>query len=207
MKVYLVRHGETTGNIDSLYQTAETPLSPEGENQAKKVADRFKRTNIDLIYTSVHVRAQETSKFISKKTGAKIEPWDKLMEIRRPKEVRGKRIDDPDVEEIMKDVIANFANPNWKYSDEENFFDLETRAILVLDHLLKRHRDQTIICISHGTFIKFLASKAILRNKLTPEIFDLFRHNVWSANTGITKLEYTENHGWRLSYWNDVTHI
>ncbi len=207
MKLFLVRHGETMGNIGNLYQTADTPLSPEGENQAKKVADRFKGASIDLIYSSTHVRAQETSKLISKETGAKIEPWEKLMEIRRPKEVRGKRVDDHDVEKIMQEVTANFANPNWKYSDEENFFDLEARANLVLDHLLKNHRGQAVICVSHGTFIKFLASKAIFRNKLTPEIFNLFRHNVWSANTGVTKLEYTEKYGWRLSYWNDVTHI
>ncbi len=207
MKLFLIRHGETTGNIDNLYQTAETPLSPEGENQAKKVAGRFKGINIDLIYTSSHLRALETSKLISKETGAKVEPWEKLMEIRRPKEVRGKRVDNADVEKIMKEVTTNFANPDWKYSDEENFFDLEARANLVLDHLLKNHRDQTIICVSHGTFIKFLACLAIFRNKLTPEIFDLFRHHVWTANTGVTKLEYTEKYGWRLSYWNDITHI
>ncbi|QQG41377.1 MAG: histidine phosphatase family protein [Candidatus Woesebacteria bacterium] len=207
MKLFLVRHGETTGNIGNLYQTSSTPLSTEGENQAKKVADRFKEANIDLIYSSAHMRAEETSKLISKETGAKIELWEKLMEIRRPSEVRGKRVDDPDVEKIMKEVTANFANRDWKYSDEENFFDLESRAVLVLDHLLTKHRDQTIICVSHGTFIKFLASKAIFRDKLTPEIFDLFRHHVWSANTGVTKLEYTERYGWRLSYWNDITHI
>ena len=207
MKLYLVRHGETTGNIGDMYQTEKTPLTPKGENQAKKVAERLKEAHIDLIYSSPHERAQRTSGIISKTISAKVELWEKLMEIRRPKEVRGKSVNDPDTDKIMREVIVNFDNPDWKYSDEENFFDLSERANLVLNHLIKNHKNQNVVCVSHGTFIKFIVCSVIFGDKLTPEFFDLFRHHVWTANTGITKIEYSDKHGWRLLYLNDITHL
>lgn len=207
MFLYLVRHGETTGNVGGMYQTEETPLTPMGEKQAARVALRLKDLSIDLIYSSTHLRAQQTSKIISQEIGAKIEPWEKLMELRRPKEVRGKHLGEGDTDQILDDVSKNFGNPDWKYSDEENFFDLKERASLVLDHLSKKHAEQTVVCVSHGTFIKFLVCQAIFGDELTPKIFETFRHKVWAENTGVTKLEFTEKHGWRLSFWNDVTHI
>lgn len=207
MKLYLVRHGQTTGNIGDLYQTESTPLTKTGEAQAKRAAKRLKNLGVDLIYSSTHDRAQKTSEIISAVIGAKVELWDKLMEIRRPKEVRGKSVDDPEADKIMQEVIKNFDNPNWKYSDEENFYDLSARAKNVLDHLLEHHKGQTIVCVSHGTFIKFLAASVVFREKLTPELFDLFRHHVWAQNTGITKIEYNEKHGFRLLSWNDTSHL
>lgn len=207
MKLYLVRHGETTGNVSGMYQNEETPLTDRGIEQARQVAKRLTNKSIDLIYSSTHLRAHETAKIISESTGAVIELSPDLTEIRRPKEVRGKYDTDPETQKIMKKVIANFANNNWKYSDEENFFDLYERAVKVLTHLTKKHRGQTILCVSHGTFIKFLAFVAVFGNILTPELFMHMRHSFYAENTGITELNLEENGKWRLHTWNDMSHL
>jgi broad specificity phosphatase PhoE len=190
-----------------MYQNETTPLTEKGVAQAHQVAKRLKNKSINLIYSSTHVRAHETAKIIAKSTGATIELSADLTEIRRPKEVRGKFDSDPKIQKIMQEVILNFANPDWKYSDEENFFDLYKRAEKVLTHLVKNHSGQTILCVSHGTFIKFLAFVAVFGEKLTPELFMHMRHSFYAENTGITELNMEKKGKWRLHTWNDMSHL
>lgn len=207
MKVYLVRHGETEGNVGNFYQTEETPLTPHGIEQAKKIAKRLRGKGIDLIYSSTHLRAKKTSEILASVIKAPIEPWDRLMEIRRPKEIRGKHKDDPGVSEIERQMIENFGEKNKRISDEENFLDVTVRARTVLAHFVEKHKDQDIVCVSHGTFIKVITSIVLLQDALTPKIFDYIRHHLWSENTGLTVIEYREDKGYRLLTWNDTSHL
>ena len=207
MKIYLVRHGETVGNKEGYHQTAETPLSEYGVTQTKKVADRLKGKGVDLIYSSTHDRAIKTAEFISNAISVPIEPWGSLKEIKRPNEIVGKSVNDPAVKEIENLILSNFGKTNWKYSDEENFEDLNTRATLVLDHLLEKHSDQTVLCVSHGTFIKVLVAKALFGKNLTPDILSTLRFGLRIENTGISILKYTQEYGWGLASWNDTNHL
>lgn len=207
MIIYLVRHGETEGNRGDFHQTPRTPLTEHGILQAKKVAERLKVKEIDLIYSSTHDRAIKTAEFISKTLEIPIEPWGNLKEIKRPEEVIGKNIKDPEVVKIDNLVSSNFGKKGWKYSDEENFEDLNARAKQVLDHLLEKHSNQTVLCVTHGTFIKVLVSKAIFGEKLTPNVFSALRSGLRVENTGVSILRHTGEHGWGLISWNDTNHL
>jgi uncharacterized phosphatase len=81
MKVYFVRHGESVGNREEFHQTVDTPLSAAGVDQAKKIAGRLKKFNVDLIITSPVARARETAGIISKTINIPIEEWDELIEV------------------------------------------------------------------------------------------------------------------------------
>lgn len=207
MKIYLVRHGETVGNAKNFHQTPETPLTQTGINQAKAVAKRLKDRNIDFIYSSTHLRTQQTSQIISEEIGVPVELWKGLMELRRPKEVIGKSVRDPEVAQIDELITQKFTDRNYRFSDEEIFDDLVKRGREVLDHILTKHRNQTVLCVSHGTFIKVLVTCAIFGDLLTPELFATFRVKTWAANTGITILEYSKERGFRLLSWNDMSHL
>lgn len=206
-RVYFVRHGETEGNVSNYYQTAETPLTQKGIAQAKSIAERLKNHGVDLIYSSPHVRAVNTSEVISKELNVPIEKWEKLTEIRRPKEIKGKPANDPDVIEIEKRMIENFGTPDRRISDEENFFDVHARGFAVLEHLAQKHKGETVVCVSHGTFIKVLVATILLQARLTPEIFDYIRHHLFAENTGLSVAEYSEEKNWKLLTWNDVSHL
>lgn len=207
MKVYLVRHGETTGNLKNFHQLPETPLTEAGVVQAKSVAKRLKNCGVDLVYSSPNKRAVQTAEIISGETGAPVEAWGNLTEIRRPKEIVGKSGDDPEIKKIENLLVKNFGKSNWKYSDEENFEDLSIRAKAVFDHLLKNHDNQTVVCVSHGTFIKVLAACAIFGDSLNSDTFNTLRIKMWAGNTGVTILDHDEKHGWRLLSWNDTSHL
>lgn len=207
MKLYLIRHGETIGNKQEFHQVPETPLTETGIEQVKRVAKRLKSRNIGLIYASTHDRTKKTAEIISEVIGAPIELWGNLTEIRRPKEIVGKSANDPKIRKIEDLLFENFGKKGWRYSDEENFEDLLIRGKSVLNHLLDRHKDQTVLCVSHGTFIKVIIATAIFGEKLTPEVFLTLRHKMWAGNTGITLLEHDQKHGWRLLTWNDMSHL
>lgn len=67
MRLIITRHGETEENKQSIIQ-GHNPgkLSPEGIEQAKKVALRLKDETIDYIYSSDLARAADTAKEIAK---------------------------------------------------------------------------------------------------------------------------------------------
>ena len=67
MRLIIVRHGETEGNIKRIIQGhMQEPLDEAGIQQAKRVAERLKTEKIDAIYSSDLKRARMTAEEIIK---------------------------------------------------------------------------------------------------------------------------------------------
>jgi len=67
MKLILTRHGETEDNAEKIIQShLPGKLSPEGEAQAEKLAQRLKDEKIDIIFSSDLKRAADTAKIVAK---------------------------------------------------------------------------------------------------------------------------------------------
>jgi len=207
MNVYLVRHGQSEGNLKGQYQGPEVSLSPEGIEQAKILAKRLKNIPINIIYASPFTRAKQTAEIIAKELSLPIEYWEDLRERKRPSELEGLNTDDPKAIEIKDQIAKNWLKGNWKYSDDESFEDLKNRGQTVIKNLVNKHREQDVLCVSHGTIMKMIVSWAIFGNKLTPEVFWEFDNHTWNQNTGITHLGFTDKYGWSLLTWNDTTHL
>src|SRR5258706_7129556 len=207
MNVYFVRHGESEGNLKKVHQGEDVPLSEKGENQAKLVAKLFKKIPVDVIYASPYLRAKQTAEIISKELDLPIEFWESLKELRRPSELEGLEYGDPKATEIKKIIKENQVKADWKYSDDESFNDLITRAKEVEKHIFEHHKDQNVLCISHIQIMVMIVLQIIFQDKLTPEVFWQFYYHCRQKNTGITQLEYTEDFGWNLVTWNDTTHL
>ncbi|WP_045233917.1 histidine phosphatase family protein, partial [Deinococcus pimensis] len=62
MRLTLVRHGVTEWNAVGRWQGhADTPLSPDGERQARLLGRRLAGERFDLVYTSDLSRAARTA--------------------------------------------------------------------------------------------------------------------------------------------------
>jgi probable phosphoglycerate mutase len=207
MKVYFVRHGESVGNKSGLHQKEDMPLSETGRLQAEKIAERLRKYKIDLIFTSPIQRTKETAGIISKSLDIPVEVMDELAEAKGPSEIVGMAISNPEALRVKNLIRENYAKGNWKYSDEENFDDLNVRIRSFLDHILKTHKDQDILCVSHATLIKFIVCKMVFGDELTPRIFHIFFHHFWASNTGLTVCEYEEESGWWVRHFNDTSHL
>jgi broad specificity phosphatase PhoE len=207
MKVYFVRHGESVGNKANLHQTSEMPLSDTGITQAKRIAKRLKKFKIDYILASPVIRARQTAGIISASLNVPIEEWEELAEVKGPTELKGKSYADPKVSAIKKLIRENYVKGNWKYSDEENYEEINFRAGKLLNHLVKDHFNDDVICVSHATYIKFLVAKMLFGDNLKPEISHIFYHHFLMQNTGLTVCEYDKENGWLIRHLNDASHL
>lgn len=208
MIIYFVRHGESLGNKGGTYQTLDTPLSKEGVSQAKKVGKRLTGIHFDLIYSSDAVRTRQTIEFINQSLDAeKIEYWEELREIRTPTEVQNKNHESPEVKKIMDNVLDNFKKNTGSYSDEESFNELNLRAKKVIDHLEIKHKDQTILVVSHAAFIKTMVGRLIFGDELTGAILLQMRFHMDLQNTGVTICQKHPRWGWQLNTWSDMSHL
>lgn len=72
--IYIIRHGETDGNLTKYLQgcSKDNPLNAKGLAQAQKVMEFFKDKPLDAIYSSPLKRAQQTAAPLAESKGLKI---------------------------------------------------------------------------------------------------------------------------------------
>jgi broad specificity phosphatase PhoE len=81
MKIYLIRHGQTTGDIEDRYGgDYDDELTEKGIMQAKELAEKLSNSKIKIIYSSPRKRALATAQIIAEKTCAPIKLVDNLRE-------------------------------------------------------------------------------------------------------------------------------
>ncbi len=82
MRLLLVRHGESLGNVTRVMQGRDDPLTDRGRRQAREVAAYLReRGDIRFIYASPLARAFETSQIIGHAVGVEPQPRENLAEI------------------------------------------------------------------------------------------------------------------------------
>lgn len=66
MKLYLIRHGQTTGDVEDRFGgDYDDHLTDEGKSQSKVLADKLKNKNIEIIFSSPRIRAEETARILA----------------------------------------------------------------------------------------------------------------------------------------------
>lgn len=213
--VYFVRHGETEGNAGNFFQDSDTALNKKGLSQAVAVAERCANLPFETLLTSTMTRALQTAAAVSARTGKSIETSDLFKERHRPDELSGRMKTDPDVEEMHEKWRASIFSGGPRFSNGENFDDLNNRASKALDFLL-HHPSEHIAVVTHGFFLRFLVAKTIFGDALRPAqlaaVLKTFRTN----NTGITMFQFgvhpdnDSNHKgehWIVRVWNDHAHL
>jgi glucosyl-3-phosphoglycerate phosphatase len=75
-----VRHGETDGNRQRVYQVAEQPLNANGLAQARRASDALARHPAKRIVASTMPRAWRTAEIIAAPLGLSLVPTDHLRE-------------------------------------------------------------------------------------------------------------------------------
>ena len=207
--IYLVRHGESEGNVGPIGQTAETPLTDNGRRQAALVGDRCAKIDIDTIICSTMVRARQTADYILEKNPKPIEYSDLFIERRRPSASLGVSKDDPDAVEAENEIVEKFHLPGYRHSDEENFDDIKIRVQKAFEYLESRKEDSLLV-VSHGMFLRVMAAYLVLGDKLNAEECRQFLRTMGTENTCISVFRYEKGHEWRpwqLLRWNDHAHL
>ena len=206
MKLFLVRHGQSTLNKVNTHQTPTTPLSPEGIKQARLVAAKLKGMRFDVVLCSKYLRAVQTSEIINRALRKRIRYTPLLNEHRMPSEIQGMVSGSKFIVEMQKKRARHLRDPSWHFSDEENEFELRDRAIRFLNYA-RRMGKRSVLAITHGAFIDMIITVAIFGKETMPEDFLRIHQHFHPKNAGITELEFTEKRLWRLRTFNDCSHL
>lgn len=149
-KYILLRHGETiyqTKKKAFLYSWPEktpTRLTKEGEKQIKSVAKKLKDKKIDLIYSSDFFRTRQTAEIVAKELSLKIKFDKQLRDINW-----GIYQDGP--QEIYRQI---FSTKKQRFSKRppkgESWRDVKKRMVNFFKKIEKKHKEKTILIVSHG---------------------------------------------------------
>lgn len=197
MKVYFLRHGQSELNLDdTVHQDNSTPLSKQGYQQAHEVAKLFKKVPLDIIFASPYSRSAETAKVIAEKINKPLKVLNLLKERKRPTEVERKNYNNPKAVKIKKIIRENYNNPNFKYSDEETFFEIKKRAQDLFSYF-KKSQFENILAVTHEHLLNMIISITIIGPKLTPEQYLRLDEKVKIKNTSCLKFIYKED-AWKI---------
>lgn len=206
MTVYIVRHGESEGNIKGVHQSEDELLTARGLKQATQVAHRFHNLSVDLILTSHATRARQTADEIAKVTNAPIQINKKLIEKKGPTQLIGTKHSTHESEKYTALMLQNIDDPQFHFADEENNWDFIARIDSVLQDI-ESYTEGTIVVVSHGFTIKALLGHMIFGDEFTSREFEQLKWKLETKNTGITVCDFSRSKGWKVKTINDFAHL
>jgi broad specificity phosphatase PhoE len=81
MKIYICRHGQTTGDIEDRYGGSyDDHLTKKGRNQAQELANKLVNSGTQILYCSPLIRTQETAEILKSQLGCEIKTIEDLKE-------------------------------------------------------------------------------------------------------------------------------
>ena len=199
-RIILVRHGETTWNVEGRYQGQEdTPLSERGLTQGHLLAEGLRNTPIDLCISSPLQRSYQTCKFCADLHNLSVATDERLLEINHGT-----------WEGILaKDIAAQYPEEfhQWHTTPHlvqmpgggETLEDVRKRVRDAFDDYVVQYPDKTILVAAHDA-----VNKAIIC-----DILGLGMEHFWQIkqdNTCINVLEYQEG-AWRIVLLNATNHM
>lgn len=146
MKIYLVRHGQSVGNLRRLwYGSTDHPLTDLGREQARLVGEKLKNASFAVCYASPLSRAWETAQLVMAGRSQPIIPVPDLQE-QHMGLLEHKTFDQ--VAQAEPDRISRY-NENWVHETppEGEAYDtgMAPRVARVLDSLAEKGEDCLLV--------------------------------------------------------------
>lgn len=197
----IVRHGECPGNREGLFRgRKDFPLNENGVKQAQALATAIsKRWDISAVYSGPLSRAMETARIVAERCDAPFYSDESFNNINLgPWEGRPKV-------EVEKEFPKEWQT--WLLSPEdlrlpgaESLGDVQRRAFEGLEALIRRHRGEPFVVVSHRAVIKPLIAACL---KISPPYF--WRTHVDTASYSV--LVHNGARGYCLTQLNETDHL
>ncbi len=215
-ELYLIRHGQSFGNIESgpesnkLCDIHDPLLTKLGEEQAERVGQYLSEIDFDAIYSSALRRAAATASRISvhQKKELPVHIMADLCEIWIPSEYRGMDIESLK-EYCPQAVLPRGSDPDAPtiVTDEATEEEMFQRAKRVLDYISSRyHNGEKVAIVAHAGLLTYIIFYIIGYRFYQPG------YDFRLSNTGISRLIFfrkgTNKYGDIIfDKVNDTTHL
>ncbi|HJQ45136.1 MAG TPA: histidine phosphatase family protein [Amycolatopsis sp.] len=197
MRLYLVRHAESTGNVRKILDTAlpGPPLTDLGQEQAQTLAAKLAGEPIAAVYASQATRAQQTATPLAAALAMEVQVIEGVHEVNvGDLEGRGDKEALREFAATVRPWTQGDLNPSMPGG--ESGFQVRRRYTAAVGELRAKHlEDHTIVLVSHGGAIRLSAEW--LADNVRPELAD----QGLIPNTGIVELETLDDGGWRCLSW------
>lgn len=176
MRLLLVRHGESTGNLTGVLQSADEPLTPRGREQARTVAARLAaRGDVRKLYASPLLRALDTATIIGDMLGLPVEPEPRFAEI-NVGHAAGQTFDEWATAHPDEALRFQTDGVDYQFPGGESARKLATRTAEAIDELVSTHRllDGAVVVVSHGGALTWTVSHLLRepRDEWPRRLFD-----------------------------------
>ena len=199
-RVFLVRHGVTTlGKEDRFAGATDVPLSDEGREQARHLAERLRAEKISAVYSSPLGRTLETARILAEPHGLEVQTRDGLREISHG---RWEQMTRREVEEKFPDECAQWEKDPYTFAPQggESGLAVTARALPVLIDLVRQHSACCILIVSHKATIRLLLSSLL---GFDPR---RYRDNLDQNPAALNIVDFKDPTRARLTLFNDTSH-
>lgn len=199
LELTIVRHGETKGNQQMLYQGwTDTPLDQKGVQQAERLALRLRIEEFDRIYSSPLVRAFRTATIVNRFHGLEISKVDNIKEIHFGEwENMSRR----QLEELYPGYMKEWRKDwrNYAAPGGESLEIAYDRINSWLDGIIRENRNGRFLIVSHAGAIRTMVSHLVGKGT----------ENHWNyqiSNCSITVIKVFDGFP-VMSLFNDTSHL
>lgn len=137
-EVYFVRHAQSDHGVGD---DITRPLTDEGKNDTRAVADLLKSRNIGFIASSPYIRAIDTVGLYSLQTGLDVNVYEDFRE-RNAGTWSG--------DDFLEYIEKQWVDFDYHMEDGESLREVRERNILALKRLLSEHEGERIAIATHG---------------------------------------------------------
>lgn len=148
MKIYLIRHGESSSDIEDRYGGAyDDHLTPVGRSQAKELVVKLADKNIEVIFSSPLLRAKETADILKQMLGCDLKIAENLKERNRYGFLSGMKKSDARLKHTEEVETAKDYKNSIKGA--ETYEDFKKRVVIAFDELSNAKFD-SIVIVAHA---------------------------------------------------------
>lgn len=165
--IYLVRHGQTTGDVENRYGgDYDDRLTGFGQRQAKALAPELLDKGIEVIYTSPRIRARETSRILQNDLKVGVA----LMEDFRERNHYGilSGLTKAEAKKKYPKEVEKVKDYKTCATDGEEYADFEKRVRRAFKDLLKTKK-KTVMVVTHGGVCRFVYREMLKKGEIELE--------------------------------------
>jgi len=196
----MVRHGATILSAEDRFAGAtDVPLSDEGREQTRRLAERLSRERIAAVYASPLGRTIETAQILAAPHKLDVQALEGLREISHG---RWEQMTRREVEEKFPEEAAEWEKDPYTFAPlgGESGLAVTARALPALIELVRKHPGQNILVVSHKGTIRLLLSSLL---GFDPR---RYRDNLDQNPAALNIVDFRDPSRARLTLFNDTSH-
>src|SRR5450432_2981165 len=199
-RIFLIRHGATVLTVEDRFAgSTDVELSDEGRRQAQCLAERLQEEKVAAVYASPLGRTVETASIIARPHRLEVVRREGLREISHG---RWEQMTRREVEEKFPEEAAAWEEDPYTFAPVggESGLAVTARALPVLVEIVRAHRGENVIIVSHKATIRLLLSSLL---GFDPR---RYRDNLDQSPAALNIVDFKDAVSARLTLFNDTSH-